>query len=153
MRTNPRLGGGGAPAAAPRRCGRGHHDPEHVSREYLAAARANGNYVRERGTLPMDRHDGAALTATDLASSSQEQTMIMAKTNRNRARVAFLAFVAAALVLAAFAAAATNAGATRMSNVPGSAQGALDWNANPVAADRATKTFDGDPIRSLPHPL
>ncbi len=101
----------------------------------------------------MDRHDGAALTATDLASSSQEQTMIMAKTNRNRARVAFLAFVAAALVLAAFAAAATNAGATRMSNVPVSAQVALDWNANAVAAVRAAKTLDGVPLGSPPRPL
>src|SRR5258708_38379353 len=118
MRPNHRRGGGGAPAAAPRRCGRGHHDPEHVSREYLAAARANGNYDRERGTLPMDRHDGAALAATDPASSSQEQTMIMAKTNRNRARVAFLAFVAAGLGRAAVAAAAPNAGATRTSNRP-----------------------------------
>jgi hypothetical protein len=83
----------------------------------------------------------------------KDQTMTTAKINRSRARIALLAFVAAALVLAAFAAATTHARAVKTSQTPVSAQVALDWNANAVAAVRAARTRDGVPPGSPPRLL
>src|SRR5258708_39848797 len=77
MRPNSRRGGGVAPAAAPRRIGGGHDDPERLSRDYLAAARANGKHLYEKGTSPMDLHDEAALTTIDLAPSPLEQRLAL----------------------------------------------------------------------------
>ena len=85
--------------------------------------------------------------------------MTAAKINRSRARVAALAFVAAALVLAAFAAATTHARAvttsktSKTSTAPVSAQVALDWNATAVDAVRAARTLDGVPPGAPPRPL
>src|SRR5215831_13668594 len=74
--------------------------------------------------------------------------MTTAKITWTRARIAALIVVAAALVLAAFAAATTHAGAVKVaqaSQAPVSAQVALDWNANAVDAVRAARTLDGVP--------
>jgi len=79
--------------------------------------------------------------------------MTTAKINPSQARVAFLAFVAAALVLAAVAAATTHASAVKVSKAPVSAQVALDWNANAVDAVRAARTLDGVPPGAPPRPL
>ncbi len=82
--------------------------------------------------------------------------MTMALISRSRGRVAFLTFVAAALVLAAFAAATTHASAvttSKMSKAPVSAQVALDWNATAVDAVRAARTLDGVPPGSPPRAL
>jgi hypothetical protein len=83
-------------------------------------------------------------------------TMTPATINRSRARIAFLAFVAAALVLAALAAATTHARAdktSQTSQAPVSAQVALDWNANAVDAVRAARTLDGVPPGAPPRAL
>src|SRR5690349_1375051 len=79
--------------------------------------------------------------------------MTTAKTTRIRARNAFLAVVAAALVLAAFALASVNVRADKTSTAPVSAQVALDWNATAVDAVRAARTLDGVPPGSPPRPL
>jgi hypothetical protein len=79
--------------------------------------------------------------------------MTTAKSKRSRARVAALAFVAAALVLAVFAAATTHARAVKTSQAPVSAQVALDWNATAVAAVRAARTLDGVPPGAPPRAL
>jgi PAP2 superfamily len=80
-------------------------------------------------------------------------TMTTATINRSRARIAFLAFVAAALVLAAVAAATAHARADKTSKAPVSAQVALDWNATAVDAVRAARTLDGVPPGSPPRAL
>jgi hypothetical protein len=79
--------------------------------------------------------------------------MSTAKTNWALARITSLALLAAALVLTAFAAATTNASGVEMSQAHVSAQVALDWNANAVAAVRAARTLDGVPPGSPPRPL
>ncbi len=79
--------------------------------------------------------------------------MTTAKTTRIRARNAFLAVAAAALVLAAFALASVNVRAATVSKVPVSAQVALDWNVNAVNAVRAATTLDGVPPGSPPRSL
>src|SRR5215831_6189422 len=79
--------------------------------------------------------------------------MITAKINWARARIASLAFLAAAFVLTAFAAAPTRVGAVKASQAPVSAQVALDWNANAVDAVRAARTLDGVPPGSPPRAL
>ena len=79
--------------------------------------------------------------------------MTRAMISRSRGRVAFLTFVAAALVLAAFGAVTTHAGAVKMSQTPVSAQVALDWNANAVDAVRAARTLDGVPPGAPPRAL
>jgi hypothetical protein len=79
--------------------------------------------------------------------------MTTAKTTRIRARNAFLAIAAAALVLAAFALASVNVRAATVSKVPVSAQVALDWNVNAVNAVRAATTLDGVPPGSPPRSL
>src|SRR5258708_39427200 len=86
-------------------------------------------------------------------SQRKEHTMTTAKTTRIRARNAFLAIAAAALVLAAFALASVNVRAATVSKVPVSAQVALDWNVNAVNAVSEATTHDGvqpgSPPRSL----
>jgi hypothetical protein len=80
----------------------------------------------------------------------------MPKTTQRRVRVASLTFVAVALVLTAFTAAATRAGAVKVaqaSQAPVSAQVALDWNATAVDAVRAARTLDGVPPGSPPRAL
>jgi hypothetical protein len=79
--------------------------------------------------------------------------MTTVKTTWTRGRVAFLTFVAAALVLAAFAAATTRASAGTTSKAPVSAQVALDWNATAVDAVRAARTLDGVPPGAPPRAL
>src|SRR5215469_15575686 len=79
--------------------------------------------------------------------------MTTAKTNWTRARITALTVVAAAFVLAAFAAAPTHAGAVKTSQALVSAQVVLDWNANAVGAVRAARTLDGVPPGSPPRPL
>src|SRR5262249_45032977 len=83
----------------------------------------------------------------------KDPTMTTAKTTWSRARVASLTFVAAALVLAAFAAATTHASAVTTSQAPVSAQVALDWNSTAVDAVRAARTLDGVPPGAPPRPL
>jgi hypothetical protein len=82
--------------------------------------------------------------------------MTMPKTTHRRARVASLAFVAVALVVAAFATATTHAGAVKVAQAPVSAQVALEWNATAVDAVRAARTLDsvppGAPARALFQP-
>jgi hypothetical protein len=70
-----------------------------------------------------------------------------------RARIALLVLVAAALVAAASASARVDRSAVPLSAVPVSAQVALDWNANAVAAVRAATTTDGLPPGAPPRAL
>src|SRR5258708_15693279 len=86
-------------------------------------------------------------------SQRKEHTMTTAKTTRFRGRNSFLAIAAAALVLAVFALASVNVRAATVSNVPVSAQVALDWNVNAVNAVRAATTLDGVPPGSPPRSL
>src|SRR5262245_22119996 len=79
--------------------------------------------------------------------------MTTAKITWTRARVASLAFVTAALVLAVFAAVTTKASGVKAAPAPVSAQVTLDWNANAVDAVRAARTVDGVPPGSPPRPL
>src|SRR5258708_8627997 len=86
-------------------------------------------------------------------SQRKEHTMTTAKTTRIRARNAFLAIAAAALVLAAFALASVNVRAATVSKVPVSEQVALDWNVNPGNAVRAATALHGVPPASPPPPF
>src|SRR5262249_11644612 len=88
-----------------------------------------------------------------MLSQRKDQTMTLAKTIWSRVRLASLTFVAATLVLAAVAAATAHMGAVKASQAPVSAQVALDWNANAVAAVRAARTGDGVPPGAPPRPL
>ncbi|MDP9261291.1 MAG: hypothetical protein M3O89_04905, partial [Actinomycetota bacterium] len=64
-----------------------------------------------------------------------------------------LVLAAAALVLGASASARTDQGSATLSADPVSAQIALDWNANAVAAVRSATTTNGLPAGAPPRAL
>jgi hypothetical protein len=70
-----------------------------------------------------------------------------------RVRIALLVLATVALVLAASASATADRSSVPMSALPVSAQVALDWNANAVAAVRAATTTNGLPPGATPRAL